>query len=96
MFVFLFVGFGFSQVQAHETKIPAEQVRQDDWNTAMAQSSDGKLLKVRYKINSFTQKIDIYAGFQAWDQSYSRWVTVFGGSDKFGTYVTYFSNKYYF
>jgi hypothetical protein len=71
-----------------------EIIKQDDWIVSMAVSSDGKRIKIRYKINSFSQKVDTMAGYQYWTGS--QWSMIFGGADNYGNYVNYFSTKYYF
>ncbi len=60
----------------------------------MAASNDGKRIKIRYKINSVTQKVDTMAGYQVW--SSGQWAMILGGVDNYGNYVNYFSTRYYF
>jgi hypothetical protein len=84
----------FEVTHALPLNLVSEIIKQDDWIVSMAASSDGKRIKIRYKINSYTQKVDTMAGYQVW--SNNQWVMALGGVDNYGNYVTYFNTKYYF
>lgn len=92
LLIMLLNSFEFSY--ALPFKFTSEIIKQDDWIVSMAASNDGKRIKIRYKINSVSQKVDMIAGYQVW--SNGQWIMVIGGSDNYGDYVNYNSSRYYF
>lgn len=73
-----------------------EVSEQGGWVETVARSPEGKMLKVKYKINSFG-KIDTFEGVYYYSEGFysAQWIRAFLSEDKFGYYITVYGTKYY-
>jgi hypothetical protein len=93
LFLLLFSFPAFAANANFETA-SATNFYQDDYVVVWARSTDGKMIKVRYKLNPYTRKRDTFSGVQYYDNG--SWNSAIVGNDDYGSYIIVFFTKYYF